>query len=97
MKKEITKIDGNSVAKIVGITYAILGLAFGIFMVILSIMGNGGLFAVVVVLLIIPTLYGVVGYLASLLGVTIYNMIAKKVGGIVFYTQETVSSTADTQ
>ena len=95
MKKEITKIDGNSVAKIVGITYAILGLAFGIFAVILSIMAKGSLFAIVVGLVIIPALYGIIGYLASLLGVTIYNMIAKKVGGIVFYTQDTVSSTVD--
>ena len=97
MKKEITKIDGNSLAKIVGITYAILGLAFGIFTVILSFMGNGGLFAIVVGLLIIPALYGIIGYLASLLGVTIYNMIAKKVGGIVFYTQDTASSTTDAE
>ncbi len=88
MKKEITKIDGQSVAKLLGAIYLTFGLIFSLTVGIATIAGGGNALVAVALIVGVALLYGVIGYLSALLMVIIYNFFAKKIGGIVFYLEE---------
>ncbi len=88
----IKRIGPLSLAKISGTVYAILGLVFGAMFSVASLaggfgsdtaegmglgamMGIGALFA-------FPVGYGVLGFVTSLIGAWLYNILASVVGGI---------------
>lgn len=88
-QKEITYIQPKSAGKILGVLYAIFGLVFGLFFTLISIFtssasGNSaeGIIFGFGSVIVLPILYGVMGFLAGVLGAIIYNFIAKKVGGL---------------
>ncbi len=81
-----------SVAKISGFLYACMGLIFVPFFLIIGIAGSvvgqkdtpfapfAGLFGIVMAVLM-PLLYGVMGFVMGAIGAALYNVIAKRVGG----------------
>ncbi len=88
----IKRVGPVSCAKITGTLYAIIGLFVGIAMSSFSLLGgfasrntvNPGLFAAfgVASIIIIPILYGAFGFVATLIGAWLYNVLAGIVGGI---------------
>jgi len=92
---ELKRIGPISAAKISGALYAILGLFFGVFVSLFSLLGltaasqaqPGGeflglLFGVGAVILL-PIIYGLLGFVSSLIMALIYNGLAKVCGGVV--------------
>lgn len=93
MKQEIVSVDGHSTAKVVGATYLLIGLLFGVLVAILTLMAEGFTAALMLPVVLMPVLYGMLGYLAAWLAALLYNVVAKRVGGIVI---KTVTRTEDT-
>ncbi len=92
MYQEIKKIDPVSMAKIYGITLAIFGLFLGLCLSLLSLIGGSmmademGVMGVAFgasAIIVIPLFYGVMGFLAGIIGAAIYNVVAKMVGGLL--------------
>ncbi|MES2316670.1 MAG: hypothetical protein V4631_04180 [Pseudomonadota bacterium] len=87
MKKQITSVSMLQSAKVMAALYFVLSLPF------LVIMGLGTMFSAspglgIAMMLIFPILYAVFGFLFTLLGAWIYNMVASKMGGFEFTTTE---------
>ena len=83
-----------SCGKVMGITYALLGLIVGLFMAMFSLAGvaangpqggNGPLpfmaFGVAAVI-IFPILYGIGGFIGGIIAAAIYNLVAGMAGGL---------------
>jgi hypothetical protein len=88
----LKRIGAVSLAKVSGLLYAILGFIVGCFFALFSLVGMavskelggqafGALFGVGAVIMF-PILYGATGFIASLIGAAIYNVLASWVGGI---------------
>jgi hypothetical protein len=85
----INRVGPLSSAKIVGLLYAILGLVGGAIFSLVAAMGGfshgrpdaTGLVGVAAVV-IFPVLYGVMGFLMTLILAWLYNGLAQLVGGI---------------
>jgi hypothetical protein len=83
VKQRIRRFEPWQVAKIMGIIYAIVGLIFAPFVLLTSAWapeGGGGLGTGFAILL--PILYGVVGFITTAIGAALYNLIAGWIGGI---------------
>jgi hypothetical protein len=78
-----------SVAKIMGLLYACMGLMFIPIFLLFGLLGTfagqdktpfAGIFGVVLAILM-PVLYGAMGFVAGAIGAVLYNVLAKWVGG----------------
>jgi len=78
-----------SIAKIMGLVYACLGLLLAPFFLLIGLLGSmagqqktpfAGMFGVIFALFM-PVFYGVIGFLAGAIGGLLYNLFAKLVGG----------------
>lgn len=78
-----------SVAKIMGLIYGCMGLIFAPFILLMGLMGSAlgqhnsplaGIFGVGFAVLM-PVFYGVIGFIAGLIGALLYNLLARWVGG----------------
>jgi len=91
---KITKIDVLSAAKIQAVLMAAFGLVMGIFMTIVGAlissvasaagaeeMAIGGIFGFMG-LIIIPLMYGIIGFITGAITAFLYNLAAKWVGGL---------------
>ncbi len=85
-----------SLAKVMGVMYALIGLLLGLFFSLFSLLGAafssaldqssgeawlGALFGVGAVILL-PIIYGCIGFVAGLIGSAVYNLVAGMVGGV---------------
>ena len=84
----INRVGPLSSAKVVGLLYAILGLAMGAIFSLAAALGFGAgrgdagpLFGAAAVVFF-PVAYGVVGFLMTLIIIWLYNGLARLVGGI---------------
>ena len=89
----INRIAPLSLAKISGTLYAALGLIFGALFSIFAMAGAaaggdrsgfgamGAIFGVGAIILF-PIFYGCIGFVASLIGAWLYNLLAGMVGGV---------------
>jgi hypothetical protein len=86
----INRIAPLSLAKISGTLYAALGVIFGAFFSLFATVGaaaGGGnsmfpaIFGVGAIVLF-PIFYGCIGFVGSLVGAWLYNLLAGMVGGI---------------
>lgn len=87
----VRKVGPLSCAKIAGVIYAILGLVFGALFSLISATGlavrglagtpMGVVFGTAAVI-VLPIFYGCIGFLVTLLGAWLYNLVAGFVGGI---------------
>lgn len=80
-----------SVAKIMGLIYGCMGLLFVPFFLLVGLIGTfaqkdgstapfAGILGIVVAVLI-PVFYGVMGFITGAIGAALYNVIARKFGG----------------
>jgi hypothetical protein len=89
----INRVNPLSVAKLAGMLYTILGLIFGAIISLVALAGGmagnsdepgaamGAIFGVGAVILL-PILYGGLGFVMTLLMAALYNMTARIVGGV---------------
>lgn len=84
MKKRIKRFSVMQTAKLLGVLYFI-GVAVFIIPVALIMMAVGsqdsGPFGGAM-LLILPFLYGIMGFIFGAIGCLLYNLVASKIGGI---------------
>ena len=88
--KEIKRLDVVSVATILGVLYAILGLIFGIIFAIVGTATMGiadlpsglGLFFGAGAIIFLPIFYGILGFIVGAIVAFFYNIIAGRIGGI---------------
>lgn len=88
----LKRVGPLSIAKVLGLLYAVLGLVFGAFLALFGSLGamageermSGiyGLFFGVGALFFMPVLYGGMGFVFGLVGAALYNLTAGMVGGI---------------
>ncbi len=87
----VRRVGPLSVAKISGVLYAIFGFIAGAFISLFSVVGSAftpdnagfpGLLFGIGAIILLPIVYGLLGFVFSLLGAALYNLIAGWVGGI---------------
>ena len=88
----IHRIGPMSLAKLSGTLYAILGLIIGALFSLAAMAGamasgddNAGIFGAMFgigAIVLFPLLYGCMGFIVSLIGAWLYNILAGMVGGV---------------
>jgi hypothetical protein len=88
----IKRIGPVSCAKVTGLLYVILGIVFGAILSMMSLVGGFasdtsggagfGAFYGVGAIVVFPILYGGMGFIATLIGAWLYNVLAGFVGGV---------------
>ena len=88
----ITRIGPLSCAKITGTLYAVMGLVIGCVVTLVALAGgfgpdsaDAGVMGAIVgvgAIIILPFVYGGIGFVATLIAVWLYNLLAGLVGGI---------------
>jgi hypothetical protein len=86
----IRRVDPVSFAKIGGVLYFLMGLLFGVLFALFSFGGLGGtdmlpfgaMFGVGAII-ILPIIYGVLGFIVTLIGAACFNLAAKFTGGLI--------------
>lgn len=91
-QQTVTSIGVLSLAKMLGVFYALLGLFFGGLLSLFSVMGaaigggdSGGIAAMlfgVGAVIILPIVYGCIGFVGGLIAAPLYNLVAKIMGGL---------------
>jgi hypothetical protein len=88
----VRRVGPISCAKVVGILYAVLGVVAGAGVSLFSLLGEmvsrhperaapSALFGAAAVVLF-PVMYGIGGFVMTLIGAWLYNVVAELVGGI---------------
>ena len=93
-----------SLGKIMGAIYGILGLLFMPIFLVAGIMssltgGKGAAFGAagaLVMAILLPILYGLIGFVAGAVGALLYNLFAKWLGGIELQLQAVPALTVPT-
>ena len=88
----IRRVVALSVAKVAGVLYALIGLVAGAFISLAAIAGalgagdtNAPLFGALMgagAIIVIPIVYGCLGFIGTLVMAALYNLVAGAVGGI---------------
>jgi hypothetical protein len=88
----INRIGALSLAKLSGTLYAIIGLIVGALFSVIGLAGaaaaggdSAGMFGAmfgVGAIVVFPIIYGCMGFIASLIGAWLYNILAGMVGGV---------------
>jgi hypothetical protein len=89
----IRRVGPLSFAKIAGVVYALMGLLIGGIFSLISVVGGAfaptgsdagmaGMLFGAAAIVILPIFYGVLGFVMSLIGAALYNLVAGLVGGI---------------
>lgn len=88
----VRRVGAVSFAKVMGTLYALMGLIFGACISLFSFVGSafaprgvpGGLGVLfgVGAIIALPLFYGILGFIMSLIGAGLYNLVASWVGGI---------------
>jgi len=91
MKKQILNISPLQTAKIMAILWFVLSLPILLFMGLsmFAIPGEKGGAAIFGgMMLFIPIFYAIFGFISTLIGAWVYNLLAKRFGGIEYTTQD---------
>jgi hypothetical protein len=89
MKKQIVRVSVLQSAKVAAALYLVISIPLCVLMLIPAmIMGTGVGGMSVVMLIAMPVLYTVFGFLFTVVGAWIYNLVAAQVGGFEFTTRE---------
>ena len=92
----VKRIGPMSLAKLSGTLYALIGLIIGAIVSAVSIIGGAmggsdagmmGLIFGAAAVVLVPLLYGCMGFVMSLIGASLFNLVAGWVGGIELDTE----------
>lgn len=87
MKKQIQRVSVVQNAKMMAALYLVLSLPMvAVFLAFQSVPGMGGVS--VVGIIVFPLAYAASGFVFTLIGAWIYNLVASMVGGFEFTTRE---------
>jgi hypothetical protein len=92
----VKSVSPVSVAKVAGILYALMGLCFGVVFSLASLVLRGGVSGIsnasdfpaaallfgAGAIVVLPVFYGVLGFVFSLIGAALYNLVSGWVGGV---------------
>ena len=89
----VRRVVPLSLAKIMGLLYVLVGLCFGAIVSLISIVGGAlvpndepsgmvGMLFGAAAIIILPIFYGVLGFVMTLIGAALYNVVASMVGGV---------------
>lgn len=88
----VKRIGPLSLAKISGMLYGLMGLIIGAFISLFSVVGGAfapgkdagvvGMLFGAAAIVILPIFYGLLGFVMSLIGAALYNLVAGWVGGV---------------
>ncbi|WP_305823621.1 hypothetical protein [Massilia brevitalea] len=89
MKKQVVSVSILQNAKVMAALYFVISLPFTLLMTIPALMGQGqGAGFSIVMLVLMPLLYTLIGFVFTLVGAWVYNQIAARIGGFEFTTAE---------
>lgn len=79
-----------SCAKIYGIVHMALGILFGVFFILIGVVGLAaapsqqklGMIGILVIAALSPFIYGALGFVIGAVGALLYNWIASAIGGL---------------
>ncbi len=88
----IRRVGPLSIAKIAGALYALFGFIFGALITVFAVVGSAfmpkdapggfGLLFGAGAIIALPIVYGLLGFIGSLIAAALYNLMATWVGGI---------------
>lgn len=88
----IRRVRPLSFAKVMGMLYALMGLLIGACISLFSFIGSAfspkempggmGILFGVGAIIALPIFYGLLGFIMSLIGAALYNLVASWVGGV---------------
>ena len=88
----VRRVGPLSFAKVTGMLYALMGLIFGACISLFSLVGSAltpkgmpggmGMLFGVGAIIALPIFYGILGFITSLIGAALYNLVASWVGGV---------------
>ncbi|MDN4058955.1 hypothetical protein QPK31_12060 [Massilia sp. YIM B02769] len=87
MKKQVVSVSILQNAKVMAALYLVLSIPFTLLMIIPALMGQGAGVSVAM-LILMPVLYTLMGFVFTLVGAWVYNVVAARVGGFEFTTVE---------
>lgn len=87
MKQQVVRIEPLQAGKVLGIMYFLMGLLIAPFMLIGAIFGQDKT-GMVIFAIVVPFMYGVLGFVFTALAAAVYNMIAGLVGGLEITVEE---------
>lgn len=79
--KKLVSVSPRSVAKVFAVMYGVMGIIMGLIMLVTSLFAGFELLAILFALLV-PVLYAGMGAVFGFVSAWLYNVIAKRVGGI---------------
>ncbi|WP_374603314.1 hypothetical protein [Arenimonas sp.] len=94
----ITKVGVLSLGKLLGVMYAGIGALFGLLYALFAVLGGGALMAMgggdgamgggmmmgmgIAAVIVLPIVYGILGFIGGLLTALFFNIAAKFAGGL---------------
>ncbi len=88
MARRIRRFGVGQTAKVLGVLYLLMGVVFIPFFLLASMFAPNGTALGIGFAIIIPVLYGIVGFIFTAIGCALYNVVAGWVGGIEIETAE---------
>lgn len=90
MKKQVVHVSVLQSAKVMAVLYLVLSIPMVAIMAIPAMMGTEGAAAGMTLgmLVLMPILYTVLGFIFTAIGAWVYNLVAARVGGFEFTTTE---------
>lgn len=87
MKKQVVGVSILQNAKVMGALYLVISIPLTLFMTIPALLAQGAGVSILAMVLM-PLLYTAFGFVFTLFGAWVYNLIAARIGGFEFTTAE---------
>jgi len=87
MKKQVVGVSILQNAKVMGALYLVISIPLTLFMTIPALLAQGAGVSILAMILM-PLLYTAFGFVFTLFGAWVYNLIAARIGGFEFTTAE---------
>lgn len=93
MKKQITRVSPFQSAKVMAVLYFVLSLPFALFLLLIPMSPEATMPKFLFI--VFPIIYLVIGFVFTLVGAWIYNLVAARVGGFEFTVVNVAGDTAN--
>ena len=87
MKKQVVSVSILQNAKVIAALYFLVSIPFTLLMIVPALLGQGAGMSLTM-LVLMPLLYTLMGFVFTLIGAWVYNMLAARIGGLEFTTVE---------